>query len=90
MRTKIIILVFLAQSTSLLAQNQLADAVYFSLEEAVLYTAMEHNLNAKNARVDVDAADKRVWGNRFATGLPQVNASVDYSYNINTCDYPDP
>jgi len=81
MRTKIIILVFLAQSTSLLAQNQLADTVYFSLEEAVLY-AMEHNLNAKNARLDVDAADKRVW-ETAATGLPQVNASVNYNYNIN-------
>ncbi len=81
MRTKIIILVFLAQGTSLLAQNQLSDTVYFSLEESVLY-AMEHNLNAKNARLDVDAADKRVW-ETAATGLPQVNASVNYNYNIN-------
>ena len=81
MRTKIIILVFLVQSTSLLAQNPLADTVYFSLEEAVRY-AMEHNLNAKNARLDVDAADKRVW-ETAASGLPQVNASVNYNYNIN-------
>ncbi len=43
---------------------------------------MENNLNAENARLDVDAADQRVW-ETAANGLPQVNASVNYNYNIN-------
>ena len=81
MKKQIIILVFLAQSALMMAQQAVADTLYFSLNEAVLF-AMDNNLNAQNARLDVDAADQRVW-ETAATGLPQVSASVNYNYNIN-------
>jgi outer membrane protein TolC len=72
-----LILLILFSSTVLRAQ----DTVYFSLEEALDY-AVENNLNAENARIDVAIADQRVW-EATATGLPQLNASVNYNYNIN-------
>ena len=57
------------------------DTVHFSLAEALAF-AVENNLNAENARIDVAIADQRVW-EATASGLPQVNASVNYNYNIN-------
>lgn len=63
------------------AQNMSRDTMYFSLDESLVF-AMENNLNAKNARLDVDAADQRIW-ETAALGLPQVDASIDYNYNIN-------
>lgn len=57
------------------------DTVHFSLQESLDY-AVENNLNAENARIDVAIADQRVW-EATASGLPQLNASVNYNYNIN-------
>ena len=48
----------------------------FSLEEAIQY-AIENNRTAKNAQRDIEAAKKQKW-ETTATGLPQVNATVDY------------
>jgi len=73
-------LVFLA-SIYAQAQESASDTLYFSLQESMTF-AMEHNLNAENARLDVDAADQRVW-ETAAIGLPQVNGSLNYNYNIN-------
>lgn len=81
MRRHFLMLFIWALPLGLLAQQEVADTLYFSLEESLLY-AIEHNLNAVNARLDVDAADQRLW-ETAATGLPQVNASVNYNYNIN-------
>ena len=81
MKKQIIILLILAHSAIITAQQEAADTLYFSLNEAVLF-AMENNVNAQNARLDVDAADQRVW-ETAATGLPQLNASINYNYNIN-------
>lgn len=81
MRKHILILLIVAHGVIMMGQQKAADTLYFSLDEAMLF-AMENNLNAKNARLDVDAADQRVW-ETAATGLPQVNASVNYNYNIN-------
>jgi outer membrane protein TolC len=72
-----IMVLFLATSSLSRAQ----DTVYFSLAEAMDY-AMENNLNAENARLDVAIAEERVW-EATATGLPQFDASVNYNYNIN-------
>jgi len=57
------------------------DTVYFSLAEAMEY-AMDNNLNAENARLDLAIAEDRVW-EATASGLPQFDASVNYNYNIN-------
>ena len=62
-------------------QQTVQDTAYFSLQEAMDY-AIENNLNAENARLEVDIADQRVW-ETASSGLPQVNASVNYNYNIN-------
>jgi outer membrane protein TolC len=48
----------------------------FSLQEAIDY-ALEHNRTAKNAALDIKAAEKQKW-ETTATGLPQVSASIDY------------
>jgi outer membrane protein len=81
MRKQILIFILVAYTVGAGAQEEGADTLYFSLEESLLY-AIENNLNAKNARLDVDAADQRVW-ETAAMGLPQVNASVNYTYNLN-------
>ena len=81
MRKQIFIFIILAHTAGVMAQEEGADTLYFSLEESLLF-AIENNLNAKNARLDVDAADQRVW-ETAAMGLPQVNASVNYNYNLN-------
>ena len=81
MKKQISIILLMAHAAFLFAQQASPDTLYFSLDEAVLF-AMENNLNAQNARLDVDAADQRVW-ETAATGLPQVSASVNYNYNIN-------
>ncbi len=48
----------------------------FTLNEAISY-ALTHNRTAINAEKDIEAAKKRKW-ETTATGLPQINAGVDY------------
>ncbi|MFO8087516.1 MAG: TolC family protein [Bacteroidales bacterium] len=52
----------------------------YSLKEARAY-ALEHNINVKNADLDVEKAKKQVW-ETTAIGLPQVNSSFSYNNNI--------
>jgi outer membrane protein TolC len=52
----------------------------FSLQEAIDY-ALENNRTAKNAARDIDAAVKQKW-ETTATGLPQLNGSIDYQNQI--------
>lgn len=77
----IIITAFAVLHLQAFAQETSQDTAYFSLQEAMEY-ALENNLNAENARLDVDMADQRVW-ETAAAGLPQVSASMNYNYNIN-------
>jgi len=53
-------------------ENQLQ----FTLNEAVKY-ALENNYTILNANRDIDAAKKQKW-ETTATGLPQLNATIDY------------
>lgn len=48
----------------------------FSLQEAIDF-ALENNRNAKNAALDIEAAKKQKW-EATATGLPQIDAAIDY------------
>ncbi|MGB6267788.1 MAG: TolC family protein [Olleya sp.] len=48
----------------------------FTLQEAIDY-ALENNRTAKNAALDIDAAKQQKW-ETTATGLPQINAEVNY------------
>ncbi|WP_119843487.1 TolC family protein [Reichenbachiella sp. MSK19-1] len=51
----------------------------FSLEEAVNF-AILNNQTAKNARLDMEIAERQV-DEIVSTGLPQVNANADFTYN---------
>ncbi|WP_353777339.1 TolC family protein [Winogradskyella sp. 3972H.M.0a.05] len=52
----------------------------FSLQEAIDY-ALQNNRTAKNAARDIEAAKEQKW-ETTATGLPQVNGTVDYQNQI--------
>ncbi len=52
----------------------------FTVEEAVAF-ALDSNYTAINARRDIAKAIKKKW-ETTATGLPQINAALDYNYQI--------
>jgi len=52
------------------------DKTSFTLQEAIDY-ALENNRTAKNAALDIEAAIEQKW-ETTASGLPQLNANVDY------------
>ena len=70
---KIIIIIGLLLSYSINAQENYS----FTLQEAI-YFALENNRTAKNAAQDIEAAKKQKW-ETTATGLPQIEASIDYN-----------
>ncbi|WP_178987264.1 TolC family protein [Winogradskyella schleiferi] len=51
-----------------------------SLQEAIDY-ALKNNRTAINAARDIDAAEQQKW-ETTASGLPQINASIDYQNNL--------
>ena len=50
----------------------------FRLQEAIDF-ALENNRQAKNATLDIDAAKQQKW-ETTASGLPQINAKIDYQH----------
>ncbi len=80
MRYKMSITIALLIAVNTTAQEPSPDTLRYSLREAIVF-AVEHNLNAENARLDVRSADKRIW-ETAASGLPQVNASATYNNNL--------
>lgn len=75
---RIIILPLLALFLSVQVLSQ--ETLMFSLEQAQQY-AITNNYDLINALTDVEIAKKRVKEN-LAIGLPQINASAGYAYNI--------
>ena len=73
MKNKLIFVLGLFFSFTVFSQD---NAQRFSLQDAINF-ALENNRAAKNASRDVDAAFKQKW-ETTATGLPQINAAVDY------------
>ena len=74
-------LMYLASALPLMGGQQTADrrrlcVDNFSLQEAIDY-ALKNNRTAKNAARDIKAAELQKW-ETTATGLPQINATVDY------------
>jgi outer membrane protein len=51
-----------------------------SLEQAIEH-ALQYNYSAKNSGLDIEAAKKKKW-ETTATGLPQINAGLDYQNNF--------
>lgn len=52
------------------------ESISLSLEQAIDY-ALKNNYDILNAKRDIKAAKKRKW-ETTATGLPQINAKIDY------------
>jgi len=69
-------LVFIA--TAGLAQSQ--KQYTFTLEEAITF-ALDSNYTAINARRDIAKAIKQKW-ETTATGLPQIDANINYNNNL--------
>ncbi|SHN12628.1 Outer membrane protein TolC [Cyclobacterium lianum] len=57
-----------------------AQEIPFTLEESVTY-ALENNADARNARLEIEAA-RGLVGERRAEGLPQINTSVSATKNL--------
>lgn len=68
-------------------QEETATPVY-NLEDAVNYAFLNSN-TIRNARVDILDAEQNVR-ERLSTGLPQINASIDYNYYIKVPQVPLP
>lgn len=66
------LLFMLAVSSSMNAQ----DSYTFSLDEAIAF-ALENNYTVKNAKLDIDAAEKQKW-ETTSIGLPQIDGKIDY------------
>lgn len=75
----ILLLLFLTVSALGFAQET-QQRYTLSLEQAVAH-ALEHNYTVINSKRDIEKAERRKW-ETTATGLPQINAGVDYTYNI--------
>ncbi len=73
MKYKFILLVIF--SYSIFGHSQ-QNETSFTLQEAIDF-ALENNRTAKNAARDIKAAEKQKW-ETIATGLPQIDASLDY------------
>ncbi len=65
----------------LFVQAQEAPKKYsLSLEQAIEH-ALQYNYSSKNSGLDIEAAKKKKW-ETTATGLPQLNAGLDYQNNF--------
>ncbi len=73
MKNKLIIIFSLLYSLVMISQETKQS---FSLQEAIDY-ALENNRTSKNASRDIEAAKQQKW-ETTATGLPQIDASIDY------------
>ena len=74
MKRLLIMTILLLSVTSSFTQE---NSMSFTLEEAIAY-ALQNNRTAKNAQRDIEAAKQQKW-ETTATGLPQVNTTVDYN-----------
>ncbi|MDC0248948.1 TolC family protein [Flavobacteriaceae bacterium] len=69
-----LLMIIILLSNNLFGQNA------FTLENAVDY-ALENNRVSKNAKSDLEIANAKKW-ETIATGLPQINAFIDYNNNL--------
>lgn len=77
---KITLITLLLFATLSQAQEKPKQSYSFSLEQAI-GQALEHNYAAINATRDIEIA-KQKKRETTATGLPQINGTVDYANNI--------
>jgi outer membrane protein len=60
------------------ANAQQTGQLSLSLKQAQEY-ALEHNMNMKNAKLDIELAKKKIWETK-AIGLPQISATGSYQH----------
>ncbi|TGV01930.1 TolC family protein [Flavivirga rizhaonensis] len=77
MKNKLILIFSLLCSIAIYSQG---DIKSFSLQEAIDF-ALENNRTAKNAALDIKAAEKQKW-ETTTIGLPQINGKIDYQNNV--------
>ena len=77
---KTILLVLLTFAITTNAQENRSKSYSFSLQQAIEH-ALQNNYSAVNSGRDIDAAKKKKW-ETIASGLPQINAGVDYQNNF--------
>ncbi len=74
---RILALLFVGVFLSITVKSQ--DTTYnFSLQQAQDF-AIEHFFQSKNARLDIESAQKKIW-ETTAIGLPQLSGTIDYTY----------
>ena len=56
------------------------DTLWMSIDQAVDY-AMSHNLTLRNARLEMDAADRKIL-ETIATGLPQIDGNLNFQHTL--------
>jgi outer membrane protein len=78
MKNKFLITLLLL--VSILQAQDKQESYSFSLQQAIDH-ALEHNYTAINANRDIDKAKQKKW-ETTATGLPQINAGLDYQKNF--------
>ena len=69
-----LLMIIILLSNNLFGQNA------FTLENAIDY-ALDNNRLSKNATSDLEIANAKKW-ETIATGLPQINAFIDYNNNL--------
>lgn len=72
--------IFLLLACLVLQAQENKKSYSFSLQQAIEH-ALQYNYAAKNSGLDIEAAKKKKW-ETTATGLPQINAGLDYQNNF--------
>jgi len=78
MKHTFLIKTFLFIILPILGFSQQDSILTLNINDAQQY-AIKNNLNLKNASLDVDAAEKKVW-ETTAIGLPQINGTLNYQH----------
>lgn len=78
MKNSILIRILLLILLPLWGFAQQDSIISLSLNDAQQY-AIENNITLKNARLDVESAEKKVW-ETTAIGLPQINGNINYQH----------
>lgn len=78
--TTLVFSVWLMSWAAALAGEEAGEALRVSLKQAQEY-AVRFSTETRNARIDVAAAQKKIW-ETTASGLPQISAAVSYRDNL--------
>lgn len=78
MKHKFLLGAFLLFALPYLGFSQEGNPMSLSLKQAQEF-AIQNNLTLKNANLDINIAEKKVW-ETTAIGLPQVNGALNYQY----------